>query len=53
MTYVEGDLLLKNVKVADFADNGADKVEFRLAFNQHSKALINVYDIYRFTFPWS
>lgn len=52
-TYLEGDLELKNVNVAQFKDNNADSIEVRLAFNQHAKALVNVYDIYKFTFPWS
>ena len=28
-------------------------IEFRIAFNQHSKANVNVYDIYKFTYPWT
>jgi len=61
-TYLEGDLTLKNVNVAEFAPvftpgadgkPGTDMVEFRLAFNQHYKANVNVYDIYRFTYPWT
>ena len=53
MTYVEGDFELKNVNVADYTDDGTSAMQFRLAFDQHTKALVNVYDIYKFTFPWT
>jgi len=52
-TYLEGDLELKNINVANFEDNGKDELEIRIAFNQHEKALVNVYDIYKFLFTWS
>jgi len=61
-TYLEADLILKNVNVLEFApifkpgtkgDPGTDSIELRLAFNQHSKAAVNVYDIYKFTYQWT
>ena len=51
--YLEGVIELFNVDVKEFKDDGKDSIEIRLAFNQHTKALVNVYDIYKFTFPWT
>ena len=53
-TYMEAQLELKNVDVSDLDKVGKfSEIEIRLAFNQIDKALVNVYDIFKFTFPWS